>query len=111
MQDRLPPARRRLLQRTAGPYIWVIHVASSALPDVGLDPKSDRKSRHSLRLIKPLHPFRRSNWKQLPGHRKMGRDLAPNVLAGKPLHGLLRGAASIFPINPQAPVGCGDGTR
>ena len=23
MQDRSPPARRRLLQRTAGPYIWV----------------------------------------------------------------------------------------
>jgi hypothetical protein len=37
MQDRTSPTRRAFLQRTAGPYIWVIHVEPkqpAVLPDV-----------------------------------------------------------------------------
>jgi hypothetical protein len=30
MQDRSPPFRQRLLQRTAGPYIWVIFATLSS---------------------------------------------------------------------------------
>jgi len=40
MQDRSRQLEKVLLQRTAGPYIWVIHVISGATWDVRFTPES-----------------------------------------------------------------------
>ena len=42
MQDRLPPARRTLLQRTAGPYIWVMSDRFRVFVDVHFSPEGDQ---------------------------------------------------------------------
>jgi hypothetical protein len=72
MQDRSPPVRQRLLQRTAGPYIWVnrYRIALSARcpfitqsltseqtsPVDALGPISDIRARSRFR-VRSLHSF------------------------------------------------------
>src|SRR6266478_7164548 len=47
MQDRLPPDRRNLLQRTAGPYIWVKAAGLRSCDD--LDRTADGKTEIAVR--------------------------------------------------------------
>src|SRR5262245_60281131 len=52
MQDRSPPTRRNLLQRTAGPYIRVIHVVSRSRCEWGAT-GTGRRRRWALLMLNP----------------------------------------------------------
>jgi hypothetical protein len=55
MQDRSPPARRNHLQRTAGPYMWVIRVVLTVASHFRLTPINRRSQA-------PSACFKRANF-------------------------------------------------